>query len=319
MKKYFESDEILSLLWRWKKHFLIVFSVAFLASALFSSSMFIRPKFKSFAQVYPANLQKYSDESATEQMLQFLESGVIRDSLCAKFDLAKRYGIEADDPHFKDLLYREYNDNVHFKKTKYESVEISVLDYTPDTAYQMVNTLLSMFNFEVKRLQDEKLLEAVKTIGEMVRVKKIEMDSLEAGINRIRRDFGILDFGSQVKNLSREYYRLLARGGNGTEKVSKVRKELDNLEEKGVEYESLSGRLWSARDSYNSLKIQYQQQEKELRRKKGYTMEIVKPYRSDKKTYPVRWLIVVISVGVTMLAAIGVISFIDRIDRQTAE
>ena len=69
MKKYFESDEVLSLLWRWKKQLIFVFLVSFIGSAIFSSPLFIKPKYKSFAQVYLTNLQKYSDESATEQML----------------------------------------------------------------------------------------------------------------------------------------------------------------------------------------------------------------------------------------------------------
>lgn len=316
MKKYFESDEVLSLLWRWRKAFVIVFAASFVGSAIFSSPIFIKPKYKSFAQVYPVNLQKYSDESSTEQMLQILESDAIRDSICRIYNLAKSYDIEESDPHFKNLLFREYSDNIQFKKTKHESVEVSVLDHSPDTAYLIVNSLLDLFNVEVKRLHDQNLIEAVKTTGELMNAKKIEKDELEAGILKIRKDYGILDYGSQVKNLSREYYRLLARGGSSGTKASKVKDELENLKLKGVEYESLSGKLWSARDSYNSLKLKFEMQTKELKRKKSYSMNIVKPYRSDKKTYPVRWLIVVISVGASMLGAVGVVSFIDRIDNE---
>lgn len=318
MKKYFESDEVLNLLWRWRKQFIIVFIVSFVGSAIFSSSIFIKPKYKSYAQVYPTNLQKYSDESATEQMLQMLESGVIREAICSQFGLDSVYDIEQGDQHFKTLLYKEYADNVSFKKTKHESVEVAVLDTDPERAYNMVNAILKRFNIEVKRLQDEKLKEAVSTIKEMMIIKADEIVFLEKEINTIRKDYGILDYGSQVKSLSREYYRLLARGNSKSGKVDRVKTELDNLKKKGVEYERLSGRLWVARDSYNGLKLKYEAEQNELQRTKEYIMNFVSPYKADKKTYPVRWLIVLVSVGTCLLGALGAISFIDRIDKETA-
>ena len=317
MKKHFESDEVLSLIWRWRKQFLIVFLVSFIGSMVFSLPVFIKPKYKSFAQVYPTNLQKYSDESATEQMLQMLESDIIRKAICEEFNLDSIYDIEEDDPHFKTLLYREYADNVQFKKTKHESVEIEVLDNDPERAYSMVNAILARFNIEVKRIQDEKLIEAVGTIKEMMDIKKEEISNLEIQINKIRKEYGILDYSSQVKNLSKEYYRLIARGTQNSGKIDRIKLELDNLKFKGIEYERLSGRLWVARDSYNGLKLKFEAEQNELQRTKEYIMSFVNPYKSDKKSYPVRWLIVLVSVSVSMLGAIGVVSFMDRINQET--
>ena len=317
MKRYFESDDVLSLLWRWKKQFTVVFLVSFFGSVIFSSPLFIKPKYKSFAQVYPTNLQKYSDESATEQMLQMLESDIIRESICSQFELDSIYEIEKENTYFKTLLYGEYSENVHFKKTKHESVEVSVLDTDPERAYNIVNAILERFNFEVKRLQDEKLKEAVFTIKEMMAIKSREITFLEKEINIIRRDYGILDYGSQVKSLSREYYRLLARGNEKSGKVDRVKTELDNLKKMGVKYERLSGRLWVARDSFNGLKLKYETEKNELQRTKEYTMNFVNPYKADKKIYPVRWLVVLISVGSCLLGALGVISFMDKINKET--
>jgi len=316
MKKYFENDEILGVLWRWKTPLLVVFTLSFLGSVIFSSPMFIQPKFKSFARVYPTNLKKYSEESPTEQMIQMLESDAIRDTLCLRFSLDTLYNIEADEPYYKDILYKEYSDHVKFKKTKFESVEIEVLSTSPQVAYEMVKSIIDLYNIQVKTLQDEKLVEAVNTVKIMMEQKKIEMNLLESKLNILRREFGILDYGSQVKNISKEYYKLLARSNVDPNKIAKVKAELDNLKLKGVEYENLSGRLWSVRDSYNNFKLKYEEHIKELNRKKEYAMKIVNPYKADKKTYPVRWLIVLISVAIALSGAIGVISFIDRFERK---
>lgn len=317
MRKYFENDEILGVLWRWKKPLILVFIVSFLGSALFSSSWFIQPKFKSFAKVYPTNLKKYSEESPTEQMIQMLESDEIREKICERFDLGTMYKIEADNPHYKNLLFEEYADHVHFKKTKFESVEIEVLSTDPEVAYSMVNSIIDIYNIEVKRLQDEKLVEAVNTLKSIMMQKIEERDTLEAQVNNLRKNYGILDYNSQVRNLSKEYYKLLARSNANPNRVEKVREELENLKQKGVEYEHVSNRLWNIRSEFNAIKTKYDEHLKELNRKKEYTVNIVKPYKADKKTYPVRWLIVVVSVAVCMIGALGVISFLDRFEKKS--
>ena len=316
MKKYFENDEILGLLWRWRKPLLVVFVVSFLGAAIFSSPIFIKPKFKSFARVYPTNLKKYSEESPTEQMIQLLESDAIRDKVCEKFQLDTIFDIEKDDPHYRDLMYKEYSDHVQFQKTKFESVEIEVLSTNPKVAYEAVKSIIDLYNVEVKRLQDEKLIEAVNTVKEMMEQKREERDRLEERLGVLRKEYGILDYKSQVKNLSKEYYKMLAKGNSSSGKVQKVKDELDNLKQKGVEYENLSGRLWSARDSYNSYKLKYEEHVKELNRKKEYAVNIVNPYEADKKTYPIRWLIVVVSVAISLFGALGLVSFLDRLERK---
>ncbi len=316
MKKYFENDDILAVFWRWKTPLAVVFALSFLCSTIFSSPFFIKPKFKSFARVYPTNLKKYSDESPTEQMIQMLESDAIRDTLCARFNLDTLFDIDANEPYYKDLLIKEYSDHVQFKKTKFQSVEIEVLSTSPQVSYDMVRSIIDLYNIQVKTLQDEKLAEAVNTVKQMKEQKKVEMDFLESELNVLRREFGILDYGSQVKNLSKEYYKLLARNNVDPNKIAKVKVELDNLKLKGVEYENLSARLWSVRDSYNSFKLKYEEHVKELNRNKEYAMKIVNPYKADKKTYPVRWLIVLVSMAVAMAGALGVISFLDRFERK---
>jgi capsular polysaccharide biosynthesis protein len=67
---FFNSIELIQLVKKWKKHLIVVGAVSLLGSVIFSSPLFIKPKYKSFALVYPSNLIAYSTESATEQMHQ---------------------------------------------------------------------------------------------------------------------------------------------------------------------------------------------------------------------------------------------------------
>lgn len=318
MKKYFENDELLSIVWRWKKQLVLVFITATLVSAIISSPIVIKPKYKSFAKVYPSNLVAYSEESYSEQMLQFLESGVIRDILISEFNLQKRYEIEDDDPHKVDNLYKKYDENISFTKTKYESVEITVLDESPDSAYLILNRLIEIYNEQVKIVQDGQLKESISTLKSVLETKKTQMDTLEARINYLRVTYGLLDYKSQVKNISKEYYKILAKSGVNSDKAKQFKKELDQLKLKGSEYERLSSIVSAVRSEYIGVERNYDSQLKELSRTKKYANIAVEGYKSDKKVYPVRWLIVSISVVSTMVVAFGLISFMDRINRITA-
>lgn len=315
LKKYFENDEILSIVWRWKRELGMVFIASFLISAIVSSPLIITPKYRSYARVYPSNLNEYSEESYSEQMLQMLESDVIRDKLIKEFKLEQHYEIEPDDKHRIDLLHKKYDENVRFTKTKYESVEIEVIDESPDLAYKMLKRLIVIFNEQVKAIQDIQSKEAVHTLNYAYNVKLKEIDSLETRLNFLRDKYGILDFKSQVKNLSKEYYKLLA-SGTGGERMAVVKGELNALKLKGTEFERLNHNLEVTRKESSKIKIELDAQSKELLRYKNFANIVVNGYKSDKKVYPVRWLIISISVGSCLLFAFGVISFIDRVNQK---
>jgi uncharacterized protein involved in exopolysaccharide biosynthesis len=315
MKKYFENDDLLSIAWRWKKALIIVFIASSAVSLIVSSPAVIAPKYKSFARVYPSNLSSYSEESYSEQMLQLLESDVIRTKLVEEFKLQNHYEINEDDPHKVDKLYQIYSENVTFNKTKFESVEIKVIDISPDTAYNMLNRLIAIYNEQVKLIQDNQTREAINTLNKMVEIKEQELDTLDKQMNILRVKFGILDYKSQVKNITKAYYKLLASPNGGGSKIKKVEKELTLLKLKGSEFQRLSALLLTVRGEYANYKNQYEEQYKELQREKKYTNIVVNGYRSDKKVYPIRWLIISLSVISSMLLSFGLISFMDRVNR----
>ena len=84
----FNNLSLIQLIIKWKWHILIITVVAALCGAIFSSSRFITPLYKSEAILYPANVFPYSEESETEQMLQIINSQSIADSIIEKYDLS---------------------------------------------------------------------------------------------------------------------------------------------------------------------------------------------------------------------------------------
>src|SRR4051812_47029518 len=106
--KFFNSYDLLQLVHRWRKHLLVVGLISLAASVIFTSPAFIKPKYKSFAIVYPSNLIAYSTESATEQMLQLAQSYDIRNKIIRTFNLYQHYDIDTlNNKSFQSEIYNK--------------------------------------------------------------------------------------------------------------------------------------------------------------------------------------------------------------------
>lgn len=303
---FFNSVELIQLLVRWKKQLMIVGIASLVLSVIFSSPLFIKPKFKSTAIVYPSNLIAYSTESATEQMLQITQSTDIRDKVIRAFNLFEHYDIDTiSDISFRTNVFKAYEENVIIKKTEYESMEVTVYDTDPLKASQMADSIIVYFNQKARQLQSEKSKEVVVISKNQMDAKQAEMDSMEAALHDLQIKYNILDYKTQAKEASRAYLRSLNQPNSKAAIESKA--ILEGLKEKGSEVNAYNEHLWRVRGTYNDLKIVYENALRDVTKQLTYANVVTPPQPSDKKAYPIRWLIVVVSVGSSLLMAFIII------------
>jgi capsule polysaccharide export protein KpsE/RkpR len=312
MNSEYNNSVLFSLLLRWWKQLLGVALLALVLSALFSSPFVITPKYRSFAVLYPANVIPMGVETPTEQMLQVLESDNIRDSIVKLYNLYETYEIDPEAPASTTTLIREYQSNVTFRKTEYESVIIEVLDADPVKARDMVNSVIYFFNRKERLLQQEKALELVKILEEQVAKKKTEMDSAEAVLTGIRKQYGILDYSLQTEYATERYLEVISTPGKQSA-AKEIEPLLNALKEKGGDFVSLNEHLWRIRGSYNDLKEQMEAAVRDVEKDLTYCNVITNPVVADKKAYPIRWLIVLISVAATLLMTLLFLSILENV------
>jgi capsular polysaccharide biosynthesis protein len=307
---FFNSIELLRLVKRWKKHLLIVGLISLAGSIIFSSPFFIKPKFKSFALIYPSNLIAYSTESATEQMLQLTQSYDIRDRVISTFHLFDHYGIDTVNNHsFHSEVYKMYDENIIIKKTEYESMEITVYDTDPLLASEIADSIIHYFDVKARALQVEKSYEVMIISAEQLTHKKSEMDSMETRLHEYGIKYGLLDYKTQSKEVTRAYMRGLS--DNNKRVIDETKKIIEGLKDKGTEFNSINEHLWRTRGTYNDLKLLYDNAVRDVYKKLTYANVVTRPYPSDKKASPVRWLIVLISVGSSLLLAFMLLLIFD--------
>lgn len=266
-------------------------SIAAVLSIVLSGPTFMAPRYKSMATVYPVNLNSYSIETRTEQLLQLLESNSIRDSLIHRFDLAKVYEVDtaANGGYF--ALYNEFDERVDIDKTRYESVRIEIVDEDPVRARDMVSEMLRQVNLFARRLQREKSHEVLAIASRSLENERQKMDSVEAQLNVMRREAGLLSYDLQVKELTKGYVRMLGSGAGQAQK-EQVLAMIRELEEKGGEFKKLTDLSIYFRQNYDRLLTEHERVVNDVTKELTYTNVVVYPEVSDKKVYPVRWLIV---------------------------
>ncbi len=306
MNSFFSNLNIFLLINKWKKHLLILIGVSVILTFIFSSSFFIKPRYRSEAILYPSNLSPYSSESPTEQMLQYFRSDDIKDSMISKFHLIKYWKVDSTRNHYKTILYNIFNDNIVVKKSDNESVIIEAVDINPDTACKMVKSMIQFFNLKVRSLHKEKLIETAKTLEFLLTSKKKQIDSLESRLDTLRKKYNILDYDIQLKEAMRQRVKENNEGKTVSSSL------LKNLENYGGEYQLLGGYLSSATGIYNKILSEYEKTQSDIKKEITYTNIISSPKIPDKKCYPIRWLIVLIGAASTFLLSIIVIGMIDN-------
>jgi capsule polysaccharide export protein KpsE/RkpR len=317
MESYFNNINLIKIFVKWKWHFLAIAAIAAVFAFIFSSPFFIKPKFKSECIIYPSNIAPYSDESETEQMLQWLNSEDIKDSVMQKFDLPKHYGIDTSYKYFASTMIYLYDKNVKISKTQYESIEIVVLDTDPKVARDIVNAILLYCNEKIRYIHRSKYQEVLVAAQHMIDIKKVEMDSVKSQMRSLGSGYDLIDYDNQSLEISKGYLRTVEGGSNiNTKEVLRLKK---NIEEKGGDLVLLKSRLERIAGEFSVLTENYDKALYNARMDLTYINVISKPQIADKKSSPTRWLIMLYVTVVTIFFSLVVISIIDNKQQKSSD
>ncbi|MCF0206826.1 MAG: hypothetical protein HUK15_05300 [Bacteroidales bacterium] len=285
------------MLFKWKWHILIVTVVSATLGIVFSAPFFIHPKFKSTAVVYPANLVCNSDESESEQMLEVLLSDDIKFQVIEKFDLYSHYGIEKGEKGSIAKIMDEYNGAVSVSKTVNDAIEITVSDEDPQLAADVAEAIIQFYDQKVLAMNSEKSKEIVEIYTKSLEYKQLLIDSLSNEIKTYSEKYGLIDKYAQV----REYTQAINEGRN----LAEAHSVIDNWKQYGAEFVRLDSLLCDAVRRYEKNVEIVEDARRDAEKIQTYSQVVSKPYAADKKYYPVRWIIALLSaIGGCLIAVV---------------
>jgi len=309
MDNNFNNLSLVQLVLKWKWHIIIITVVAALCGAIFSSSMFITPLYKSVAVAYPANISPYSDESETEQMLEIINSASIMDSIVEKYNLWEDYKINKADQFAKTYMINEYRSKVKIGKTPNEAVSISVMDKDPFVACDIAKDILNFYDQKVHDLHTSKVAEVVDMYDMQLKMKQQDIDSLKQALTDLATNYGVLNYSGQLREVTRGFI-------NGSNKANELKQ---NLEQYGADAVDLETKIIAEANTYSLIKKDYEQNLRFFNSHLTYSNIVTEPFPADKKSFPVRWVVVALCGLGALLLSIVVIFVIENRKRFVAE
>ena len=321
-----ESTNLLLFFLRWKWVIIGVCVAAGIVSAV--ASLMIEEKFKSTVVMFATqqhsigeqfledikrkDLLEYGEKDDAERLLQLLNSDQIRTTLIDRFDLWTDYDIDSTEPGAHTLIAREYDSNVTAKMTKFGSVQVDVLDKDAKQARDMANTIADLADTLSNELRNGRALQAFEYAKISYQNLQNEIQLLEDSMESLRR-LGVYDYITQIEGLNEQYATAINEGRlNQAERLNEKMQELSKY---GSIYTKLETLIESAYEREAVLKKRYDLMYIDVNSKLPSKFVVDNATISDKKAYPVRWLIVAMSVASTFVFIVFVLLILDSIRR----
>jgi uncharacterized protein involved in exopolysaccharide biosynthesis len=332
-KSNINSAHLLAFFYKWRKTIFSVMVLSALSSTLVA--WMIPEKFKSTVILFPApsvsiskslmsqnappqsDLLQFGEEDDMERMLQVLNSEEIRDRIVSKYKLSEHYGITEDNKYKRTLLRQEYDDNIQFKKTEYMSVKIEVLDRDPQMASNIANDIAALYDSTMVRMKRERAIEAFKIVDREYTIIQNEINDKEDSLHKLMQ-LGVNDYESQSERMNEALGKAIVEGK--TAAAAELDQKLKTLSTYGTSYMSLRDDLYRMREQSNLLKDKYEQAKVDAQQSISEKFVVDRAFPAEKKSYPIRWIIVVVatlSSFILTLLAIVLIENIKKIQQLT--
>lgn len=323
---YFDSTSLIEFFWRWRKPLILIGVAAVLVSS--SIALIIKEKFKSTVIMFPVqsnaiskalltedvtgkqDILQFGEEEQAEQMLQILNSDEIRNKICKKYDLMQHYEIDPSDQFRNTRLFETYNENITFKRTEFMSVRVDVMDVDKQMAADIANDIAALLDSTKRRMQRERALQALAIVEQQYFVKRDEVDRMTDSM-RVINQKGVYDYESQSEVTSSEYAKALASGNQRG--IQSLEAQLKILADYGSAYIAIRENLYIQREQLNLLKKKYEEAKVDADAVLSYKFIVNPAYAAERKSYPIRWLIVVVSTTASMVFGILFLILFDNI------
>ncbi|MEO0403640.1 MAG: hypothetical protein AAF193_02090 [Bacteroidota bacterium] len=313
------SSNLFVFLLKWYKHIIIICFIAAVVGAI--ASFLIEEKFKSTVVMFATpqhsigeqfyeeqkkeDLLAFGEKEDAERLLQILNSDKIRNRIIEKYDLWTHYEIERTEPGANTLMAKEYNGNVSSKLTKFGSIQTDVLDKSDTLAMYMANDIAYLLDSVSNQLRNERAMEAFQYAKSSLEQVQYEITMLEDSMSVIR-SLGVYDYFAQIETLNEQYGIAIVKGQ--PKRAEEIKAQMDHISKYGNTYNKLDALLESAYEREEVLKRRYDLMYLDATSKLPAKFVVDYAAVSDKKAYPVRWLIVVMAVAATFVfTVIGIL------------
>ncbi|HQI45074.1 MAG TPA: Wzz/FepE/Etk N-terminal domain-containing protein [Bacteroidales bacterium] len=327
----FNSAGLFLFIYRWKKLLILIGVIAMIASIVFSSSFFITPKYKSTVIMFPTStnsvskalmadnygatqdILQFGAEEQSEQLLQILNSNKIRARIIEKYNLLEHYNISSKSKFKNTKLFKKYENNIRFRRTEFMAVEIEVLDKDPQMAADIANDIAALLDSTKNTMQRERAIQGLKIVEAEYLKLKNEILKMEDSLKELRK-LGINDYETQAEAYNTQH--AIALSHNNASGAKAIEEKLKILSEYGSSYVSIRDALEFDKKQLSVLKTKYEEAKVDAEQELPGKFVVNSAFKAEQKSYPIRWLIILVSTLSSMLLGVVSILVFDYLNRR---
>jgi len=320
----FNSSGFIPFIKKWKYILLTTSLLAFISALVFS--LFIEDKYESSVILFPSTTSsisralldnenykekdylEFGEEQQAEQMIQLLKSDDIKNHIINKFDLMNHYKIGPNEKFRNTKLNRMYESNIDFYRTKFMSVKIEVLDRDPQYAADIANEIAEMLDSVKNNILRKVAMQGFEIVKKEYETLVAEIESMEDTLNYIRSK-GVQDYEKQVEVLSNQYGAALVV--NNMRAAEILQNKLDTISKYGGKYLSLVQQMEYEREKLSDIRKVYSEARVNAESVLDQKFIVNNAVPAERASYPIRWLIVLVSTLATFLFTLTVLILID--------
>jgi uncharacterized protein involved in exopolysaccharide biosynthesis len=212
------------------------------------------------------------------------------------YNLMEHYEIDPDGKYPMTELYEQYSSNINFRLTEFMSVEIAVMDKDPDMAADIANDISDLVDTVYNDMKKERAREALRLVEREFREAEGNLVLLRDSLDR----------------LSNQLSRKVNTGGDATNNLIRA------ISENGALYISMMNLVRNEAQIVAGLSLRYKEARLEAEQNLPYKFVVERAFPPEKKAYPKKSLIVIVSTFATLLLALIVLIVIDNIKARVA-
>jgi uncharacterized protein involved in exopolysaccharide biosynthesis len=307
---------LFALIWRHRRFLSILAVVTIITASIVS--LLLTEYYRATVVIFPArtnslslnessvkrgNISDFGEEEEAEQLLQIINSEELQEKVIKKNDLYTHYKIDPNDKYARSKIRQKYHSRVTAKRTKYNSIDISAVDVDPQIAADIANSV-SEFTDSVKnnmiqvraRTSMTMLNEEHERLSILLNQFSKELDELQSKgvVGEMERSGLYEGYGQAIKNADRKT-------------ADELRTQLEVNREFGDDYDETRKKREILTDQifrFNNYRNQFIA-DGSINIPQKFVVD--KAVASDKKSYPVRWLVVLGSLFSVLIFAIFVL------------
>jgi capsular polysaccharide biosynthesis protein len=320
----FSLYEVLKFIARWKWHVLALTLLAGIAAAVFTGPRFITPKYESKVVFYPTtnnsisnailsdnslrdkDALEFGEEAEAEYALQILGSASLMAKVISRFDLMGHYGIDPSGNFPYTRLAEKIRSNISFKRTELLSIEIRVLDKDPQMAADIANYISASLDTTKTEIHRQVARKSFEIIRQEYEAKIKEVEEIQQTINQLSSgssgEPGLISNPFSRKNKKAARQDALQNSDKLTSGGGSLGTLLTLTESLSLQVEQM-----------NDLKKKYERAKVDLEEYIPHHFVISPAEPAEKKSYPVRWIMVLVTVASVFALSVVSILIIEKL------